>query len=206
MNQFGIAPIDLLVVNLYPFEATVAKPDCALADAIENIDIGGPAMLRAAAKNHSAVTVVVDAGDYGRVLKKCGTTVELSAPPPASNWRSRCSSIPPTTTVPSPTISVRSAPRGATRSRAAIPPSSSRLRTCVTARTPPAGGVLRRAQAGRSLRRHRSPVAGQELSYNNVADTDAALECVKELRRASLRDRQTPIPRRGGRLDHSRRL
>ena len=68
MNQFGIAPIDLLVVNLYPFEATVAKPDCALADAIENIDIGGPAMLRAAAKNHAAVTVLVDAGDYQRVL------------------------------------------------------------------------------------------------------------------------------------------
>ena len=55
-------------VNLYPFEATVAKPDCALADAIENIDIGGPAMLRAAAKNHAAVTVLVDAGDYQRVL------------------------------------------------------------------------------------------------------------------------------------------
>ncbi len=68
MAEHGIPPIDLLVVNLYPFEATVAKPNCSLADAIENIDIGGPAMLRAAAKNHAAVTVVVDAGDYERVL------------------------------------------------------------------------------------------------------------------------------------------
>ena len=64
----GGIEIDLLVVNLYPFEATVAKPNCALADAIENIDIGGPAMLRAAAKNHAAVTVITDAGDYRRVL------------------------------------------------------------------------------------------------------------------------------------------
>ena len=68
MREHGIAGIDLLVVNLYPFERTVAKPDCDLATAIENIDIGGPAMLRAAAKNHAWVTVVVDAGDYAAVL------------------------------------------------------------------------------------------------------------------------------------------
>ena len=64
----GIAPIDLLVVNLYPFEATAAK-GAPFADCIENIDIGGPAMIRAAAKNHAAVTVVVDPDDYGRVLE-----------------------------------------------------------------------------------------------------------------------------------------
>ena len=68
MREHGIAGIDLLVVNLYPFEHTVARPDCDLATAIENIDIGGPAMLRAAAKNHAWVTVVVDAGDYAAVL------------------------------------------------------------------------------------------------------------------------------------------
>ena len=60
MNSHDITPIDLVVVNLYPFEATVAKPDCTLADAIENIDIGGPTMVRAAAKNHRDVTIVVD--------------------------------------------------------------------------------------------------------------------------------------------------
>ena len=58
MEEHNIPPIDLVVVNLYPFEATVAKPDCTLASAIENIDIGGPTMLRAAAKNHKHVTVL----------------------------------------------------------------------------------------------------------------------------------------------------
>ena len=66
----GIEPIDLLVVNLYPFQAAVADPACRLEDAVESIDIGGPAMLRAAAKNHSGVVVVVDPADYAPVLKE----------------------------------------------------------------------------------------------------------------------------------------
>ncbi len=67
-KQHQIDLIDLVVVNLYPFEATVAKPNCSFEDAIENIDIGGPSMLRSAAKNHDAVTVVTDPADYDRVL------------------------------------------------------------------------------------------------------------------------------------------
>src|SRR3954466_16098523 len=70
IQKAGIAPIDLLVVNLYPFQATVADPDCRLEDAIENIDVGGPAMLRAAAKNHRDVVVLVDPADYARVLEE----------------------------------------------------------------------------------------------------------------------------------------
>ena len=66
-KEHGIKPIDLVVVNLYPFEQTVANPNVTLEDAIENIDIGGPSMLRSAAKNHQSVTVVVDPADYGRV-------------------------------------------------------------------------------------------------------------------------------------------
>jgi phosphoribosylaminoimidazolecarboxamide formyltransferase/IMP cyclohydrolase len=66
----GIAPIDLVVVNLYPFEQTVAKPDVSLHNAIENIDIGGPSMLRSAAKNHDSVTVIVDPKDYGEVARQ----------------------------------------------------------------------------------------------------------------------------------------
>src|SRR5688572_29605787 len=66
----GIEPIDLVIVNLYPFGATVADPDCRFDDAIENIDIGGPAMLRSAAKNHACVAVVVDPADYARVLQE----------------------------------------------------------------------------------------------------------------------------------------
>src|SRR5689334_4531946 len=69
MAEHGIAPIDLLVVNLYPFERITAEPDCSMAEAIENIDIGGPEMLRAAAKNHEHVAVVVDPADYAEVLE-----------------------------------------------------------------------------------------------------------------------------------------
>lgn len=67
-EEHGIGMIDLVVVNLYPFEETVARRDCTFADAIENIDIGGPSMLRSAAKNHASVSVVCDAGDYDGVL------------------------------------------------------------------------------------------------------------------------------------------
>lgn len=70
MKEHNIAPIDLVVVNLYPFEQTVAKENCTLEDAIENIDIGGPTMVRAAAKNHKDVTIVVNASDYAQVLQE----------------------------------------------------------------------------------------------------------------------------------------
>jgi phosphoribosylaminoimidazolecarboxamide formyltransferase/IMP cyclohydrolase len=69
MQQYGIEPIDVVVVNLYPFEAAIAKPDCTFEHAIENIDIGGPSMLRSAAKNHEDVLVVVNPTDYTRVLE-----------------------------------------------------------------------------------------------------------------------------------------
>jgi len=68
-REYGFEPIDLVVVNLYPFEATIARPDVTLAEAIENIDIGGPSMIRSAAKNYESVTVVVDQGDYDAVLE-----------------------------------------------------------------------------------------------------------------------------------------
>ncbi len=68
MAEHGINPIDMVVVNLYPFEATIAKPECTLEEAIENIDIGGPTMIRSAAKNYRDVTVVVDPEDYGDLI------------------------------------------------------------------------------------------------------------------------------------------
>jgi len=77
IERYGIESIDLVVVNLYAFEKTTADPNCSLADAIENIDIGGPTMLRASAKNFHDVTVVVDPADYDQVLseiKKSGNT------------------------------------------------------------------------------------------------------------------------------------
>ncbi len=80
MRQHHINPIDVVVVNLYPFEATIANPHCRFEDAIENIDIGGPSMLRSAAKNHEDVLVVVDPADYTRVLdavKNDAVTAEM---------------------------------------------------------------------------------------------------------------------------------
>ena len=81
VRAHGIQPIDLVVVNLYPFEQTVARPNVSLHEAIENIDIGGPSMLRSAAKNHESVTVVVDPADYELVAEQIkatgGTTLEL---------------------------------------------------------------------------------------------------------------------------------
>ena len=69
-TELGVPPIDLLVVNLYPFEQTIAKPGVTFEDAVENIDIGGPAMLRGACKNHSSVTVITDPADYAPVLEE----------------------------------------------------------------------------------------------------------------------------------------
>jgi len=81
----GIVPIELLVVNLYPFAATIARADCSYAEAVENIDVGGPAMLRAAAKNHERVAVLVDPADYAPVL------AELQAGPVSEATRRRTS-------------------------------------------------------------------------------------------------------------------
>lgn len=70
MKEHGIKPIDMVVINLYPFESTVARPSCTLEEAIENIDIGGPSMLRAGAKNYPYVTVIVDPADYKPILEE----------------------------------------------------------------------------------------------------------------------------------------
>jgi phosphoribosylaminoimidazolecarboxamide formyltransferase / IMP cyclohydrolase len=68
MNEHGIVPIDMVVVNLYAFEKTIARPGCSLEDAIENIDIGGPTLLRASAKNYPFVTVITDPADYAKIV------------------------------------------------------------------------------------------------------------------------------------------
>ena len=78
MREHDIEPIDLVIINLYPFQKTVANPDCSLEDAIENIDIGGPAMVRAAAKNHASVTVVVDPDDYPQLLQEIAADSSVS--------------------------------------------------------------------------------------------------------------------------------
>jgi phosphoribosylaminoimidazolecarboxamide formyltransferase/IMP cyclohydrolase len=78
MDDNKIVPIDLVVVNLYPFKQTIAKPDCTLEEAIENIDIGGPAMIRSSAKNHKYVAVVVEPSDYKKVMDEIQNSGEVS--------------------------------------------------------------------------------------------------------------------------------
>jgi phosphoribosylaminoimidazolecarboxamide formyltransferase/IMP cyclohydrolase len=78
MQDNGISPIDLVVVNLYPFVQTVLKPGVTIEEAVENIDIGGPAMVRSAAKNHAHVAVVVDPADYGRILEEIASSGVVS--------------------------------------------------------------------------------------------------------------------------------
>jgi phosphoribosylaminoimidazolecarboxamide formyltransferase/IMP cyclohydrolase len=106
LEEHGIPQIDMVVVNLYPFQQTVAKEQCSLEDAIENIDIGGPTMLRSAAKNHRDVVVIVDPADYGPVLaemKGTGAGPAASATRPSSAWPRKCSPTPRNTTARSPT-------------------------------------------------------------------------------------------------------
>ena len=101
MAEHGIKPIDMVVVNLYQFEQAVAKPGCTLEDAIENIDIGGPAMLRSSAKNYQDVAVVTDPADYPNIMHEMKLGKGAPTWPPASPWPRRSSSSPTNTTAPS---------------------------------------------------------------------------------------------------------
>lgn len=79
LQEHNIDLIDIICVNLYPFEQTIAKPGCTFAEAIENIDIGGPTMIRAAAKNHESVAVVVDPTDYRAIVDEIKEKGEVTA-------------------------------------------------------------------------------------------------------------------------------
>jgi phosphoribosylaminoimidazolecarboxamide formyltransferase/IMP cyclohydrolase len=181
MAEHGIPPIDLLVVNLYPFEATVAKPNCALADAIENIDIGGPAMLRAAAKNHAAVTVVVEAGDYERVLAEMRDS--SGSVSQATRFDLAVKVFEHTGRYDGAIANYLGSIK-AEGNRDPFPRSYSvQFRKAQDMRygeNPHQGAAFyvepKPAEACIATARQ---LQGKELSYNNVADTDAALECVK---------------------------
>lgn len=97
LKQFEIDPIDIVAVNLYPFEQAIANPNCTFENAIENIDIGGPTMIRAAAKNHESVTVIVSPGDYRKVIEEIKEKAKFLRKPDW-NWQRKCLFIPLTTT------------------------------------------------------------------------------------------------------------
>lgn len=180
MEEADIPGIDMLVVNLYPFEATVAKPDCKLEDAIENIDIGGPAMLRSAAKNWKDVAVLTDANQYAAIIDELNNTGQLSEKTTFA-------------------LSVAAFNR-VSNYDAAISDYLSSFNTDGT-RNPYPGQINSRFTKIQDLRYGENPhqsaafyqdthpapgslvtaeqLQGKELSYNNIADADAAWEAVK---------------------------
>ena len=171
----GIKPIDLVVVNLYPFEQTVAKPNVTLEEAIENIDIGGPSMLRSAAKNHHSVTVVVDPADYDAVaqqVRESGTTTPELRSRLAAKVFARASSY-------DAAIAAFLSKHQGTETSEELPPS-----------------LLIRADLAQPLRYGENPhqkaalygrfkdyfeqLHGKELSYNNILDLTAANALISE--------------------------
>lgn len=182
MAEHDIAPIDLVAVNLYPFAATVADPNCSLADAIENIDIGGPTMVRAAAKNHADVTIVVNAGDYAQVLRE---------------MQANAGSVLPTTRFD---LAVKAFEHTAQYDGMIANYFGARLQADQPVEKFPRTFNLQLQQKqvlryGENAHQQAAfyvesapndasvatatQLQGKALSYNNIADTDAALECVK---------------------------
>ncbi|WP_295454706.1 bifunctional phosphoribosylaminoimidazolecarboxamide formyltransferase/IMP cyclohydrolase [uncultured Thiodictyon sp.] len=183
MDAHAINPIDLVVVNLYPFEQTVAKPGCDLATAIENIDIGGPTMVRAAAKNHAGVTVVVDAADYPRVLAELAATGGVSA---ATRFDLAVKAFEHTAAYDGAIANYLGAVIEHPQQQAAGFPRTFNLQFRKRqgmryGENPHQNAVfyteLNPREAGVATARQ---LQGKELSYNNIADTDAAIECVKQ--------------------------
>ena len=181
MAEHGIPPIDLVVVNLYPFEQTVARADCDLATAIENIDIGGPTMLRAAAKNHAAVTVVVDSGDYGLVLDELRQNDGQVSD--ATRFALAVKTFEHTARYDG-AIANYLGTIGHGGERAAFPHTLNlqyrQVQTMRYGENPHQRAAFYvENQPGEASVATAQQLQGKELSYNNVADTDAALECVK---------------------------
>ena len=184
LAEHGIATIDLLVVNLYPFEATVAKPGCSLEDAIENIDIGGPAMVRSAAKNWKDVGVLTDASQYAGVLAelkadgKLTQTTKFALSVAAFNRISQYDGA----------ISDYLSSIGPDGARAQFSGQSNdrfvKLQDLRYGENPHQQAAFYRDlhPAPGSLVTARQ-LQGKELSYNNIADADAAWECVKSFDR-----------------------
>ncbi|MBI4211541.1 MAG: bifunctional phosphoribosylaminoimidazolecarboxamide formyltransferase/IMP cyclohydrolase [Deltaproteobacteria bacterium] len=188
MKENQIQPIDLIVVNLYPFEATIARPKCTLAEAIENIDIGGPTMIRAAAKNYQDVTVVVDAQDYQVVMDELSaskgsisavTNFKLAQKVFATTARYEAAIANYLTTYEDREKRVE-----LPRTYAAV---FEQVQTLRYGENP-----HQRAAFYRDVNPSQEPslvnakqLHGKELSYNNIMDADAALNIVKEFPDAS---------------------
>jgi len=177
MQEHGIEPIDLLVVNLYPFEQTIAREDATIDEAIENIDIGGPAMIRAAAKNHDGVAVIVEPADYESVLddlRNNALTLESRRRLAAKAYAHTASYDTAITKYLSNSLGDDALGQRYLYSGNL----SERMRYGENPHQNAAFYVDQQAPAG-SLAAAKQ-LQGKALSYNNIADSDAALECVKQ--------------------------
>jgi phosphoribosylaminoimidazolecarboxamide formyltransferase/IMP cyclohydrolase len=175
VEQHGIKPIDLVVVNLYPFEQTVAKPNVSLHDAIENIDIGGPSMLRSAAKNHESVTVVVDPADYAEVAEQVrtqgGTSLELR--------RKLAAKVYARTSAYDAAIAAHLAKEFSGGTEPGLPPvlaiQSTRVQSLRYGENP-----HQKAALYGGFSEYFKQLHGKELSYNNLLDLTAAAELIAD--------------------------
>jgi len=180
LKAHGIAPIDILVVNLYPFEATIARPGCTLEDAIENIDIGGPAMVRSAAKNWKDVAVLTHASQYAAVLAELQRDGKLSD---ATRFALALAAFNRISNYDA-AISDYLSSLQADGTRSEFPAQSNgrfvKLQDLRYGENPHQAAAFYRdlEPAPGSLVTARQ-LQGKELSYNNIADADAAWECVK---------------------------
>lgn len=177
MAEHGIQPIDLLVVNLYPFEATVTRDGTTVDDGIENIDIGGPAMVRAASKNHESVAVVVDPDDYDAVLDALASDcLDL-----AHRRRLAAKAFAHTASYDTAIATWLAGLEGGSAPGARFLYSGTLIETLRYGENPHQEAALYRDQAAApgsfALSRQ---LQGKALSYNNIADGDAALGCVRQ--------------------------
>ncbi|MFO1364326.1 MAG: bifunctional phosphoribosylaminoimidazolecarboxamide formyltransferase/IMP cyclohydrolase [Burkholderiales bacterium] len=181
----GIAPIDLVVVNLYPFQQTIARPGCTFAEAVENIDIGGPTMVRAAAKNHAGVAVLTDPADYAAVLGElrasdgalgAATRLALATKAFAHTAAYDAGIANYLTSLDDdsrPTLFPETLTLQWHRAQAMRYGENPHQEAAFYRDADPVAGSLARYEQ----------VQGKELSYNNIADADAAWECVKTFER-----------------------
>jgi phosphoribosylaminoimidazolecarboxamide formyltransferase/IMP cyclohydrolase len=180
LAQHDIAPIDILAVNLYPFEQTVARADCTFEEAIENIDIGGPAMLRAAAKNHASVAVVVDPGDYRCVLEELRRSGGIGA----ATRRVLAQKVFAHTARYDGMISNYLGRLEADGALSLFPVTLTRqwdrVQEMRYGENPHQHAAFyRERRVGAGLLAGYTQLQGKALSYNNIADADAAWECVR---------------------------
>ncbi len=177
MREHGIAPIDVVVINLYPFAGTIAKPGCRYEDAIDNIDVGGPAMLRAAAKNHERVTVLVDPADYAGALAELRTG-EVTM---ATRRRLAAKTFGHTARYDAMVSGWLRRQQGDSTYPDAFAAAFDKKQDLRYGENPHQSAAFYAdpLATGGSIATARQ-LQGKELSYNNIADADTAIECVRQ--------------------------